>query len=113
MPWGVVFPYGGAEPRHPSQIYEAVLEGAVLFVILFALMQMDRVRSRPGIVSGAFLIGYGVARICVEFFREPDAHIGYLFGFVTMGQILCLPMIAGGLVCIAYAVRHERLSRTA
>jgi phosphatidylglycerol:prolipoprotein diacylglycerol transferase len=113
VPWGVVFPYGGPEPRHPSQIYEAVLEGAVLFVVLFILMKTASVRNRPGIVSGVFLAGYGAARMFVEFFREPDAHIGFVFEFLTMGQILCLPMILGGLVCIAYAVRHDRLSRAA
>lgn len=112
-PWGVVFPYGGPEPRHPSQLYEAVLEGAVLFTILYALSRMQAVRERPGILSGIFLIGYAAGRITVEFFREPDVQIGYLFGMFTMGQMLCLPMMVGGLICIVYATRHVRPYRTA
>lgn len=107
-PWGMVFPHGGELPRHPSQLYEATLEGAVLFTVLFVMAQSAWVRARPGVISGVFLIGYALSRIVVEFFREPDAQIGYLMGWVTMGQILCLPMIAGGIVCIAYALKHER-----
>lgn len=107
-PWGVVFPGGGPFPRHPSQIYEAILEGLVLFVLLFLLIRKDSIRNRPGIVSGAFLIGYGVSRIVVEFFREPDAHIGYLMEHFTMGQVLSLPMLVGGLVCIVWAMRHGK-----
>ena len=104
--WGIVFPHGGELPRHPSQIYEAILEGVVLFLVLFALAHVKAVLARPGIISGVFLIGYAVSRMIVEFFREPDAQIGYLFGIFTMGQILCLPMIIGGLVAIGYALKH-------
>jgi phosphatidylglycerol:prolipoprotein diacylglycerol transferase len=94
LPWGVVFKTGGPLPRHPSQLYEAFLEGAVLFTVLWLYSG----RPRPiGAVSGLFLILYGVFRILVEFVREPDAHLGYLaLGWVTMGQILSVPMIIFG-----------------
>lgn len=108
MPWGVIFPHGGPEPRHASQLYEAVLEGLVLGLILFALMRCARTRNMPGLVSGVFLAGYGIARIIVEFFREPDAQIGYIAQYFTMGQVLCLPMIAGGLYLVIRAFRHNR-----
>lgn len=105
-PWAVVFPHGGDDPRHPSQLYEAGLEGALLFAVLAVMISNPRIRNRPGLVSGAFLIGYALSRITVEFFREPDVQIGYLFQYFTMGQILCLPMILGGIICIIYAVKH-------
>jgi phosphatidylglycerol:prolipoprotein diacylglycerol transferase len=108
-PWGMVFPHGGPDPRHPSQLYEAILEGAVLFTVLFLMTRSDRIRDRPGLISGVFLIGYALSRMTVEFFREPDVQIGYLMGWVTMGQVLCLPMILGGLVCIIYALKHVQL----
>jgi phosphatidylglycerol:prolipoprotein diacylglycerol transferase len=95
--WAVVFPGGGPEPRHPSQIYEALLEGAVLFLLLLALWRLTRLRERPGALTGVFFCGYGVARIFVELFREPDAHLGYLIGGATMGQLLSLPLIGFGL----------------
>jgi phosphatidylglycerol:prolipoprotein diacylglycerol transferase len=83
-------------PRHPSQIYEALLEGLVLFLVMFALSRQERLRARLGWLSGAFLIGYGIARITGEFFREPDVFLGYLIGGVTMGQLLCIPMLIAG-----------------
>lgn len=95
VPWGVVFPAAGAMPRHPSQLYEAVLEGVVLFVVLWLYSGKPR---QPGRVSGLFLLGYAVSRIIVEFFREPDAHLGYLaFNWLTMGQLLTIPMLLFGL----------------
>lgn len=106
--WGVIFPYGGPDPRHPSQIYEALLEGALLFVILFVLAKRDAMRARPGLLSAVFLAGYACARIFVECFREPDAQLGYLFGYITMGQILCLPMLAGAAVLAVIALRNKR-----
>ncbi|MEM7651393.1 MAG: prolipoprotein diacylglyceryl transferase [Pseudomonadota bacterium] len=106
-PLGIVFPRGGPLPRHPSQLYEAVLEGAVLFVMLLIMMRIRAVRDMPGIVAGTFLAGYGVFRGFVEFFREPDAHIGFI-GQVTMGQILSAPMIAVGLMIILYAVQKHK-----
>ena len=108
VPWAFVFPHGGDEPRHPSQLYEAALEGFILFFVLFALTRVQAVRARPGIISGVFLIGYALSRITVEFFREPDVQIGFLFDYFTMGQLLCIPMILGGLVAIGYALRHEQ-----
>ena len=99
-PWGVIFPGGGSQPRHPSQLYEAGLEGLLLFIILWWYSSRQPPKGR---VSGLFLLGYGLARSFVEFFREPDAHLGYLaFGWLTMGQILCLPMIVFGLVLLLW-----------
>jgi phosphatidylglycerol:prolipoprotein diacylglycerol transferase len=91
------FPHGGSLPRHPSQLYEAGLEGIALFALLAWLVHRRRALARPGLVTGAFLAGYGVARGFVELFREPDAHIGFLAGGVTMGQLLSLPMVVIGL----------------
>jgi phosphatidylglycerol---prolipoprotein diacylglyceryl transferase len=95
-PWAMVFPTGGPEPRHPSQLYQAFLEGAVLFALLQWAVRQERFRARPGFVTGLFLLGYGVARIIGEFFRQPDAHLGFLLGAVTMGQLLSVPMIVAG-----------------
>ena len=101
VPWAMVFPNGGDQPRHPSQLDEAALEGVVLFLALFLLARFTRALERPGLLSGVFLIGYGLSRFLVEFFREPDAQLGYLIGgTVTMGQILSLPMIALGLFLV-------------
>ncbi len=94
-PWAMVFPFIDSQPRHPSQLYEALLEGLVLFVVLWFFSAQPRARGR---VSGMFLVVYGMGRFTVEFFREPDRHIGYLaFDWFTMGQLLTLPMIAFGL----------------
>jgi len=101
--WSFVFPRGGPQPRHPSQLYEAMLEGAVLFVILLLLYKKFNLSARPGVVSGSFLIGYGVFRMIVELYRQPDAHIGFVFGQISMGQILSLPMVLLGACVIAYA----------
>ena len=95
--WGVIFPNGGPDPRHPSQLYESFLEGAVLFAILCFFIFRHRKLGSPGFIGGAWVFGYGMARIFVEFFRQPDAHIGYLAGnWLTMGMILSLPMLAIG-----------------
>jgi phosphatidylglycerol:prolipoprotein diacylglycerol transferase len=112
VPWGIVFPNGGAEPRHPSQLYEAVLEGAVLFVILFILIRIDAVRNRPGIVSGVFLAGYGIFRAFIEFFREPDAHIGLYLNMFSQGQLLSAPMVVVGVSIIVYAIVSNRPKST-
>ncbi len=102
LPWGVIFPAAGPEPRHPSQIYEAVLEGLVLFVILRVLTHGLGKLARPGFVAGAFIAWYATARIIVEFVRLPDAQIGYLFGgWLTMGMVLSLPMLALGVALMA------------
>src|SRR3546814_4295570 len=88
VPWAMVFPRGGDVPRHPSQLYEAALEGLVLFLVLLALARFTAARRHPGLLTGMFLCGYGLARIAVEFFREPDPQLGFLFAGVTMGQLL-------------------------
>ena len=98
MPWGMLFP-GQSEPRHPSQLYEAALEGIVLFFVLRILITRFDALKRPGTVFGAFVMGYGIARSIVECFREPDHQIGYLWGGLTMGMLLSIPMaIAGALI---------------
>lgn len=97
VPWAVKFPSGGYLPRHPSQIYEALGEGVLLFVILNFLWHKKCVRERTGVISAAFLIGYAVLRVCMEFFREPDAQIGFLSGGITLGQVLSLPYLVIGL----------------
>jgi phosphatidylglycerol---prolipoprotein diacylglyceryl transferase len=96
VPWGVIFPNGGPIPRHPSQLYQAFLEGIVLFIVLYLLWRSEWVRMRIGILSGTFLLGYGVFRSIAEVFREPDMHIGFLAFGTTMGQWLSLPMILLG-----------------
>jgi phosphatidylglycerol:prolipoprotein diacylglycerol transferase len=101
----MVFPRGGPEPRHPSQLYEAGLEGLILLAILAVLAHIPKIRNRPGIISGVFLIWYACSRIFIEFFREPDPQMGFYFGMFTMGQILSLPMILVGLGSIAYALK--------
>ncbi|MEM7250558.1 MAG: prolipoprotein diacylglyceryl transferase [Pseudomonadota bacterium] len=107
-PWGMVFPFPGAGElaRHPSQLYQAFLEGLVLFAILWIYSR----KPRPTMaVSGLFLIGYGVFRFLVEFVREPDQHLGYLaLGWLTMGQVLTVPMIAAGVVLMVLAARRAR-----
>ena len=103
VPWAMVFPRGGPAPRHPSQLYEAFLEGAVLFVVLLVLGRRESLRRRPGLLSGTFLAGYAVARGIAEMFRQPDVHLGFLAGGTTMGQWLSLPLLALGLFLILRA----------
>jgi phosphatidylglycerol:prolipoprotein diacylglycerol transferase len=95
VPWAMIFPSGGNVARHPSQLYEALLEGLVLFTILW--VYKDRKR-REGDVFALFLMLYGIFRICCEFFREPDVQVGYFFGLVTMGQILSIAMLVIGVL---------------
>jgi len=97
VPWAMVFPNAGPLPRHPSQLYEAGLEGIVLFLIMFALLRWTNIRNRPGALSGVFLIGYACARITGEFFREPDSFLGFLWFGATMGQLLSIPVFLLGL----------------
>ena len=105
VPWAMVFPRDPAGiPRHPSQLYQALLEGVLLFAIVYSLSRVPRLRARPGFLTGAFLVGYGLARITGEFFREPDSFKGYLIGGATMGQLLSLPMVLVGLAFVAYAL---------
>jgi phosphatidylglycerol:prolipoprotein diacylglycerol transferase len=101
LPWAMIFPGGGPVPRHPSQLYEAGLEGLVLLIVMHLLWRRLGLRLRPGFLSGAFLAGYGAARIVSEFFRQPDVQLGFLWGGATMGQILSLPLlIVGGILMI-------------
>ncbi|APH58148.1 Prolipoprotein diacylglyceryl transferase [Granulibacter bethesdensis] len=97
LPWAMIFPSGGPVPRHPSQLYEAGLEGALLFIVMLLLVSRSGVRARFGQLGGSFLIGYSMARIISEHFREPDSFLGFLTFGLTMGQILCLPMAMAGL----------------
>jgi phosphatidylglycerol:prolipoprotein diacylglycerol transferase len=104
LPWAVEFPNGGPFGRHPTQIYESFLEGLVLFLVLRMLTHRFHGLARPGTVCGAFVAGYGVSRIFIEFFREPDQQLGYLYGgWLTMGMILSLPMVLVGSWAIATA----------
>lgn len=105
VPWGMIFPTGGPEPRHPSQLYQAGMEGVILFVLLQVLIHRPALRARYGFVSGAFLAGYGVARIVGELFRQPDAQLGFLFAGITMGQLLSLPMVLFG-TWLMWRARH-------
>lgn len=111
VPWAMVFPHGGPLPRHPSQLYEAALEGILLLIVVSIVRRFPVVRRHPGTVSGVFLIGYGMARFTAEFFREPDAFLGYLWGGATMGQLLSLPMIVVGLGIVAWALRRPAQSQ--
>jgi len=111
VPWGMVFPRApGDLPRHPSQLYEALLEGLVLFVILWVLSRRKR---EDGFIFGMMIGLYGVFRIFVEFFREPDVQLGFIVGGSTMGQLLSLPMVAAGAWLVIRAVRRGRASQGA
>ncbi|OOE97917.1 prolipoprotein diacylglyceryl transferase [Salinivibrio sp. IB643] len=104
VPWAMVFPTGGPWPRHPSQLYEFALEGVALFVILNMYIK----KPRPmGAVSGLFLAGYGTFRFTVEYFREPDAHLGLFGDLLSMGQLLSLPMIVAGALMILWAYKRR------
>ncbi len=108
VPWAMVFPTGGPMPRHPSQLYEACLEGLVLFILLQILIRSFRAFRSPGLVTGSFVALYALARIFVEFFREPDVQLGYLAGnWLTMGMVLSLPMVAVGLWAILRARKTD------
>ena len=105
--WGMIFPYAGVLPRHPSQLYEFFLEGVVLFIILWTYSLKRRPRMA---ISGMFVLFYGIFRFIIEFFREPDANLGYLaFGWLTMGQVLSLPMILIGGFMIYYAYKYNKV----
>ena len=95
LPWGMVFPQSDGLPRHPSQLYEAGLEGLALGIVMFVGWRRGWLRV-TGTMTAVLLIGYGLARFIVEYVREPDVHLGLVFGLMTMGQILCLPMLAAG-----------------
>ncbi|MDB5844552.1 MAG: prolipoprotein diacylglyceryl transferase [Polaromonas sp.] len=107
LPWGMVFPHSGSMlPRHPSQVYQFLMEGMLLFVLLWLYARQPR---KTGQVSGAFLVGYGVFRFIAEFFREPDDFLGILSLGLSMGQWLCVPMIVAGLALWVWASRRDTL----
>ena len=109
LPWGVIFGgIAGMEPRHPSQLYEALLEGVLLFIVLFALARKTPPRPR-GTFFGVFMLGYGICRFLIEFVRQPDAQLGYLWGgWLTMGQVLSLPLVIAGVALLVYAFKTRR-----
>jgi phosphatidylglycerol:prolipoprotein diacylglycerol transferase len=113
LPWAVVFPTDPEGlPRHPSQLYEAALEGIVLFIVLRLMTHVFYALRRPGLVAAVFGIGYSLARIVVEFVRLPDVQIGYLYGgWLTMGQVLSLPTLIAGLIILVYAATRPRSGR--
>jgi phosphatidylglycerol:prolipoprotein diacylglycerol transferase len=102
----MVFPNGGPLPRHPSQLYEAGLEGILLFAILAVMIRFGALR-RPGLILGSFISLYGLARITGECFREPDPQLGFLWGGLTMGMLLSVPMVIAGAVLIVMAWRRN------
>ncbi len=104
LPWAVKFP-NVDEPRHPSQLYEALLEGLVLFIILYILTKNPK--TKRGTITGAFLLGYGIFRAAIELVREPDMQLGLIGGFISMGQILSLPMIIAGLALIVFSIKSQ------
>ncbi|MCM2131901.1 prolipoprotein diacylglyceryl transferase [Larsenimonas rhizosphaerae] len=105
VPWAMDYPKYGPQPRHPSAIYEFLLEGVVLFLVLWFVSLKPR---RRGLVSGLFLLLYGLFRFSVEFFRRPDPQLGFIaFGWMTMGQLLCLPMLAGGILLVVWSRRQS------
>ena len=103
VPWAMVFPNAGPLPRHPSQLYEAALEGLLLFVVLAIAVRMGALK-RPGLVVGLFAIVYAMARSFCEFFREPDPQLGFLWGGLTMGMLLSVPLIAAGIGFVLWAL---------
>jgi phosphatidylglycerol:prolipoprotein diacylglycerol transferase len=109
VPWGMIFPKGGTLPRHPSQLYESALEGGVLFLILW--LMKDKKLPAGGLLA-VFLFIYGVFRFFVEFFREPDAQLGFILGPFTMGQLLCFFMIIAGIALFAYRWNKEKTKPT-
>jgi phosphatidylglycerol:prolipoprotein diacylglycerol transferase len=107
VPWAMIFPSGGPVPRHPSQLYEAALEGLLLFALLAVLVWGWGALKRPGFVIGAFACGYATARTTAEFFREPDAQLGFLWRGLTMGMLLSIPLFLAGVAFMIFAVRHR------
>ena len=105
VPWAMVFPGAGELPRHPSQLYEAGSEGLILFLVLL-WAERSGLRTRPGVVTGIFLIGYAVARMSGELFRQPDVQLGFLFFGTTMGQLLSIPVLVAGVVIVCWARRR-------
>lgn len=106
VPWCMVFPAGGPVCRHPSQLYEALLEGLLLFTVLWLI---DRRPKPPGTVFWSFITGYGLCRLFVELFREPDQHMGFVLGPITMGQLLSAPMVLVGIFMLVWGYHQASL----
>jgi phosphatidylglycerol:prolipoprotein diacylglycerol transferase len=106
LPWAMIFPTGGPVPRHPSQLYEAGLEGILLFTVLAVMIRFGALK-RPGLILGSFITLYACARITGEHFREPDPQLGFLWGGLTMGTLLSLPMVIAGIILIVKAWRQK------
>ncbi|MUG05546.1 prolipoprotein diacylglyceryl transferase [Bombella sp. ESL0378] len=111
VPWAMIFPAVGPEPRHPSELYEALTEGLLLFIIMLMAVGRPVLRARAGFLSGLFLFGYAFARAFCELFRQPDDNIGFLAGGTTMGQLLCVPMAIAGIALMVYAFRRPARER--
>jgi phosphatidylglycerol:prolipoprotein diacylglycerol transferase len=105
LPWAMIFPTGGDVPRHPSQLYEAGMEGLLLFTVLAVMIRLGALK-RPGLILGSFILIYGLTRIIGEHFREPDPQLGFLWGGLTMGMLLSIPMLIVGVILIVFAVRR-------
>jgi phosphatidylglycerol:prolipoprotein diacylglycerol transferase len=110
VPWAMIFPNGGPIARHPSQLYEAALEGLVLLVVLGVMVRLGALK-RPGVITGTFAIGYAIARSVCEFFREPDAQLGFLWGDLTMGMVLCIPLVLAGIGVLTFALRQPPIAK--
>jgi len=111
LPWAMIFPTDELQvARHPSQLYEAGLEGLALLMVLHLLWRVEGVRMKPGTLAGCFLAGYGLARITCEFFREPDSYLGFLWGGATMGQLLSIPLVMVGAALAIYAQKRKPVS---
>lgn len=109
-PWGIIFPNGGAYPRHASQLYESFFEGLVLFILMAIFCHIPTIRAKNGFLFGFFLSFYGLARFFIEYAREPDVQLGFVIAHLSMGQILCLPMITIGAIIISYSVLNKKIS---
>ncbi len=110
VPWAMIFPSGGPLPRHPSQLYEATLEGLLLLLVLGVMVRLGALK-RPGLVTGTFAVGYGIVRIFCEFFREPDPQLGFLWGGLTMGMLLSIPLILAGLAALTVAFTRRPIAK--
>jgi phosphatidylglycerol---prolipoprotein diacylglyceryl transferase len=108
VPWAMAFPTGGPLPRHPSQLYEATLEGLGLLLLLAICIRAGALK-RPGLIIGLFAVGYAIARSFCELFREPDAQLGFLWGGLTMGMVLSVPLLLFGIVLIVIALKRPPL----
>jgi phosphatidylglycerol:prolipoprotein diacylglycerol transferase len=111
VPWAIVFPGAGPLPRHPSQLYEAALEGVVLLIVLALFLRAGALK-RPGTIIGVFALGYGIARFICEFFRQPDSQLDFYWGWATMGMLLSLPLMLAGIAFLWAAHRARPAQAT-